>query len=317
MRPVPTATIFRAIVGAALAAVLGFAAYAFARTAGDATIWGTTFTAGRGLTGAYARCPADMRVVGGGVLNTGGHGVAVGASGPLDSTVSAPINPTNAAKSTTDGDIATQWYAGVANASSEPAFERVFALCSTSSDATVQVTRFAIAGRSTGVRSVKCPTGQRAVGGGVIEYSWPDNRILASGPLDSSGKITSTTDGDVATQWYSAVHNLPNHTVDFKAFAVCSRDSMATIDATSFSVGATATGYATTTCPTGMRALGGGIIQEGPARFLRVLDSGPLDPSGVAANVSDGAIAQKWYAAIENRNTQGVNFKVLAVCEPP
>src|SRR5436309_13065060 len=113
MRPVPTATIFRAIVGAALATVLGFAAYAFAGTAGDATIRATTFTAGRGLTGAYARCPADMRVVGGGVLNIGGPVVAVGASGPLDSTVSPSINPTNAAKSTTDGDMATQWYAGV------------------------------------------------------------------------------------------------------------------------------------------------------------------------------------------------------------
>jgi hypothetical protein len=317
MRPVLTATIFRAIVGAALAAVLGFAAYAFAGTAGDATIRATTFTAGRGLTGAYARCPADMRVVGGGVLNIGGPVVAVGASGPLDSTVSPSINPTNAAKSTTDGDMATQWYAGVANDSSEPAFERVFALCSTSSDATVQVTRFAIAGRSTGVMSVKCPTGQRAVGGGVIEFSWPDNRILASGPLDSSGKITSTTDGDVATQWYSAVHNLPNHTVDFKAFAVCSRDSLATVAASPFSVGAAAINHATTTCPSGRRALGGGIIQEGPARFLRVLDNGPLDASAVAANASDGAIAQKWYAAIKNRNTHRVDFKVLAVCEPP
>jgi hypothetical protein len=315
MRPV-LATIFRAIVGAALAAVLGFAAYAFAGTAGDGTIWATTFTAGRGLTGAYARCPADMRVVGGGVLNTGGHGVAIGASGPLDSTVSPPINPTNAATSTTDGDMATQWYAGVANASTDPAYEKAFALCSTSSDATVQVTHFAIAGRSTGVKSVSCPTGQRAVGGGVIEYSWPDNRILASGPLDSSGVITNTTDGDVATQWYSAVHNLPNHTVDFKAFAVCSRDSLATIEATPLWVRATATGHATTTCPSGRRALGGGIIQKGPARFLRVLDNGPQDASGVAANGSDGAIAQKWYTAIENKNTQGVNFKVLAVCEP-
>src|SRR3954465_11017017 len=188
MRPVLTATTFRVIVGTALAAVFGFTAYALAGTASDGTMWATTFTAGRGLTGAYARCPTDMRVVGGGVLNIGGHGVALGASGPLDSTVTPPINPTNAAKSTTDGDMATQWYAGVANASSELAFESVFALCSTSSDATVQVTRFAIAGRSTGIMSVRCPTGQRAVGGGVIEYSWPDNRILASGPLDSSGK---------------------------------------------------------------------------------------------------------------------------------
>jgi hypothetical protein len=56
----------------------------------------------------------------------------------------------------------------------------------------------------------------------VIQCSWPDNRVLASAPLDASGAIANTMDGDVAKQWY-------------------------------------ATGHAFAKCPPTKRALGGGI----------------------------------------------------------
>jgi len=191
----------RVVAGIGLAAALAFAAHAFAGRAGDAMVEATPFTANLGLTGAYAQCSAGQRVVGGGVLHTASQQVYLGASGPLDSTSSPPINPTTAAQNTVDGDVATQWYAGVSNPVSDPAPVKAFALCSASSDATVTAASFSIAGRSTGVMTVRCPTGQRALGGGVIEYSWPDNRILASGPLDSSGQLSKTSDGEVATQW--------------------------------------------------------------------------------------------------------------------
>ena len=302
------------VAGIGLAAAVFFASYAFAGPANDAVVEASPFTAKPALTGAYAQCPSGQRVVGGGVLHTASQQVYLGASGPLDSTASPPINPTTTVQNTVDGDVATQWYAGVSNPSPDPAPVTAFALCSASSDATVRVAAFAIAGRTTGVMTVDCPTGQRALGGGVIEYSWPDNRILASGPLDSSGQLSNTSDGDVATQWYSAVHNLPNHTVQFKAFAICSADSQATVQATPFTVAANATGHGGVRCPDGQRVVGGGIVQAGPAKFLRLRDSGPLDATGLAANT--GELAQRWYATVENRNPDKVNFKVLAVCEP-
>ena len=45
-------------------------------------------------------------------------------------------------------------------------------------------------------------------------------------------------------------------------------------------------------------------------------DSGPLDATGLVGNPDDGDLARRWYAAVENRNPDKVNFKVLAVCEP-
>jgi hypothetical protein len=306
----------RVVASIGLVAALAFAAHAFAGPAGDAMVEATPFTANPGLTGAYAQCSAGQRVVGGGVLHTANQPVYLGASGPLDSTNSPPINPTTAAQNTVDGDVATQWYAGVSNPVSDPAAVKAFALCSASSDATVRAASFSIAGRSTGAMTVRCPTGQRALGGGVIEYSWPDNRILASGPLDSSGQLSNTTDGVVATRWYSAVHNLPDHTVQFKAFAVCSADSQATVQATGFSVAGNATGHAGARCPDSQRVVGGGIVQGGPAKFLRLRDSGPLDATSLAGSTDDGDLARRWYAAVENRNPDKVNLKVLAVCEP-
>jgi hypothetical protein len=306
----------RAILGAALAAVLGFAAYALAGPASDARIETTQFSVGYGLGGAYAECPNRERAVGGGVARLGHHRVYVGASGPLDATTSSPTNPAKAVANTKDGDVAKQWYAGISNPSSRRLDVKTFALCSKASDATIEATPFSVDGRRTGEASAKCPAGKRAVGGGVIEARWPDNRILASGPLDSSGAIAKTRDGDVAKRWYAAVHNLPPPRVHFKVFALCSADSRATIQATGFSVRGAGAGAASAKCPAGKRALGGGIIQSGPAKFLRVLAAAPLDAKGSPAGTANGDVAKEWYARILNRNPRRVHFKVLALCEP-
>jgi hypothetical protein len=193
---------------------------------------------------------------------------------------------------------------------------KVLALCSAASDATIRATPFSVAARQTGHAIAACPAGERALGGGLVQAGWPDDRILASGPRDASGKVANTRDGDVAKQWYAAVHNLPAHRVGFKVFALCSGDSHGTIDATGFSVPGGRTGRASATCPAGKRLTGGGLVQMGPARFLRELASGPLDGSGSAANTQDGDIAKRWYGLIENRNPGRVGFKALAICEP-
>jgi hypothetical protein len=309
----------QATLGAALAAAAaGFAAYALAAPARDAKLEVTRFSAGHALTGAFAECPAGSRAVGGGVLGLEGGILRVGGSGPLDGSAAGhPSNPAEAVANTKDGDVAKRWYAGVSNDSSTPIAAKALALCSEGSDATIEATPFSLEGRSTGDASAKCPVGKRAVGGGVIQRSWPDNRVLASAPLDASGAMANTIDGDVAKQWYAAIRNLPAHRVDFKVFALCSADSRATIEATrSWAPGGGGVGHAFAKCPPTKRVLGGGIIESGQLGFLRVRASGPLDATGVPANTEDGNVAEQWYGAVENRNPERVPVKVLAICEP-
>ena len=301
-------------------ALVGFAAYAVAGPAKDARIHATPFSVDPGLGGAFARCPAHRRAVGGGVIETGSRRAYVSASGPLDATDTAAIQPSSGVANTKDGDVAKQWYAGVSNASSRALDLKVLALCSKASDARIQAKGFWVAGRDTGVASAKCPAGKRAVGGGLVQAGWPDDRVLASGPLDASGAITSTKDGDKAKRWYAAVHNLPAHRVHFKVFALCSADSHARIQANRFSVKRGRTGDAVAKCHPGTRAVGGGIIQFSRPRYLRVRASGPLDATGTAKRTRDGDVAKGWYAAIQNRieNPNGGprRFKVFAICEP-
>jgi hypothetical protein len=307
----------RLALGAALVVAVGFAAYALAGRARDAKLQVTSFSAPHALTGAFARCPKGARVVGGGVVKVQGGVLRLGGSGPLDGTRGVrPVNPAQAVVNTRDGDVAKRWYAGVSNDGNSPIAVKALAICSRISDARIQVTRFSLGGRSTGGASVTCPAGRRVVGGGVIQERWPDNRILVSAPLDASGKMRNTKDGDVAKRWRAVIRNLPQKRVNFKVFALCSADSRATIEATrSWARGGDHVGRARARCPSGKRAVGGGIIESGELGFVRVRASGPLDATGSPANTRDGDVAKQWLGAVENRNDYGIRVKVLAICE--
>ena len=89
----------------------------------------------------------------------------------------------------------------------------------------------------------------------------------------------------------------------------------ATIEATSFSLAAAQTGEEFAVCPGNKRALGGGVVQSGPANALYVRASGPLASSGVTAKTVSGSIPKQWYAAVANGSGQQRDFKVFAVCE--
>ena len=306
----------RVTLGAALTAAAGFAAYALAGSAKDAKLEVTRFSAGKGLTGEFARCPPGKRVVGGGMLKLERGILRLGGSGPIDgSTPGAPSNPAQAVANTQDGDVAKRWYAGVANPSSRRVDAKALALCSRRSDARIEATRFSVGARSSGHASARCPAGKRAVGGGVIQYSWPDNAILASAPVDASGRGKNTRDGDIAKRWFALVHNYPAHRVRFKVFALCSADSRARIEVARSWAKAGGTGRARARCPSNKRAVGGGVI-ESHRRFLRVWANGPLDATGVPAKTTDGDVAKQWYGAVENTNPERVRVKVLAICEP-
>jgi hypothetical protein len=90
--------------------------------------------------------------------------------------------------------------------------------------------------------------------------------------------------------------------------------TLATIESTQFTVQAGQIGEAPAVCPGTKRALGGGVVQSGPATSLRVLASGPLDGTGVTLNTNDGDKAKQWYAAVLNGSREQRTFRVFAIC---
>jgi hypothetical protein len=136
--------------------------------------------------------------------------------------------------------------------------------------------------------------------------------VEASGPLDASGRAAQTVDGDVAKQWYAAVHNSSGEDNKvFKVFAVCGAGSNATIEATKLQFG-----EGSAKCPGSKRALGGGVVPRGsrPLESTFTLQaSGPIDASGAIATTTDSDVAKQWYASVGQGAYNRV-FKLFAIC---
>jgi hypothetical protein len=97
--------------------------------------------------------------------------------------------------------------------------------------------------------------------------------------------------------------------------AIAATPTRATIEATSLTVPAQSTGETFAVCPGAKRALGGGVVQSGPAANSYVQSSGPLDATGITSETNDGDIAKQWYASVENLAGAQRVFKVFAICE--
>src|SRR3954470_4251145 len=76
--------------------------------------------------------------------------------------------------------------------------------------------------------------------------------------------------------------------------SACNPSTNATIEQTTFTVPSKQFREAFAVCPSGSRALGGGVVQRGSAISLEVQASGPLDSTGVTANTVDGDVAAQW-----------------------
>src|SRR5262249_38919378 len=185
--------------------------------------------------------------------------------------VRGPVEETLSTANTVDGDVAGAWYASVGASLSTSTFH-VYAICSASSDATVEETSYSVTGGGgENFAIATCPGGRRAIGGGLgtqgpISPTLVNYGLHVAGPLDGTGTTSGTDDGDVAASWHSAVVNVSGSTQTFKTFALCSATSDATIEATSFNVGdvtGTDVQAAVAACPAGRRALGGGIGTTG------------------------------------------------------
>lgn len=181
--------------------------------------------------------------------------------------------------------------------------------------------------------TVSCPTGTRAIGGGVgtttaipptTSTSFPYS--YRSMPVGAAGTPAGTADGDIPTGWLAnASFQSSSSSSVFRYYAVCSAGSDATIRVAPFSVNALNTdpgGFngAAVTCPTGQRALAGGLasdIAQSPNNF-RILRSGPLDATSTGADPSGtdtGDVPTGWYGAERSSGVIGTTtFRTVAVC---
>ena len=302
---------------AAMATGSGAALRVSAVPGSDATVSAKAFAVAPGTVGsATVACPAGKRVVGGGVGQTGPasslrFGV-VQASGPVDET--------GQTKNTDSGDVARGWSASVfARTGGIPREYRVYAICSATSDATVEAKALPLADNSNGAASATCQAGTRAIGGGVGQtgvITGAFGTVLQAGPLDETGATKSTESGDTARSWYAEIYNYAG-AHEYRVFALCSAGSNATIEAKAVSVGAGRTAQAADAivqCQPGQRALGGGtIIVAGPDYLTAVQQSGPVDETGQTATTTSGEVARSWSVSVFVADGP-VDLRVVAIC---
>jgi hypothetical protein len=303
----------------AIAAVSLQAGPARAAAPWDPSVEQTTVVLASGeQRGVAVQCPTGKRITGGGV----------GTFGSVDSKilVSGPLDETGLTANTDDGDVARFWYAAVYNRGTTPRAYRVFALCSGLSDAVVEAKTVDIDPQDTQASGfIMCPVGRRVVGGGIgtthpvidrpqlNDAAW---QLMHSGPLDDAGTTAGTTSGDVGRFWYAALHKFQDGPpARVKVFALCSRDSDATVVAASMSVPAHAARDTAVNCPAGKLVTGGGIgTPDTPVNdYLQV--SGPLDETGSTENTIDGHVGVFWYGNVVNASAAAREYKVFALCE--
>jgi hypothetical protein len=165
-----------------------------------------------------------------------------------------------------------------------------------------------------GVEGVaQCPPGERAVGGGIVPTGSTANIVLrVSGPLDETGTVAGTRDGDRPRAWYAAASNEGTGAASFRIFAVCAK-APATIEVKRFAMPIGEGKGASVACPGSKRAVGGGILQGGSYGGSFVRESGPTDATGSFRGTRDGDVPRRWRATMHNQGGSDY-FKVAAVC---
>ena len=195
-------------------------------------------------------------------------------------------------------------------------------------DATVEATAFTVGPGLTGSATAACPAGSRVVGGGVDTTgptatgpAAPYYQILVSGPQDETGTTLATVDGDIARNWFASIFNGTDATLEFRVFALCSRDSDAVVESNAYSMESGESGASfVATCPAGTRVTGGGLGTTGPvtdgapAHSYTLQLSAPRDETGLIANTEDGDVARSWSAWTLNASGARRTFKTFALC---
>ena len=255
-------------------------------------------------------CGPNARAIGGGV-------VADAPSFPPNFIIAdGPLGPGGTTAGTNDFDAPRYWYTALLNVSGATQTYRFYAVCSASSDATIQAQGFLLPAVG-GIEgsSVGCPAGQRAISGGFSTTATPSRRsdgVLMSQPLDASGSPAETLTGNTAISWAVEVRNEGLDAKDYKVFALCSPTSTATVQETSYTSDTYKPGHAAT-CPEGSRATGGG---SAPVNGLvgNLFEIGPSDAAG-SPTLSAGDVPRGWYGRVDSTAWGLQTYRTYAMCE--
>jgi hypothetical protein len=217
------------------------------------------------------------------------------------------------------GYKAADWRVYANAGPSDAALFWTYAICSADTDATVEphpLVAYPLGPNEEHGAAVSCPSGTRVVGGGVDSSGLGSIDIEVSGPLDSTGLTQNTEDGDVAAYWYSYVRNPTASTVDAYFFAMCSAGSDAVVEAATPPLEfGSYDGEAM--CPSGRRAISGGLGVTGMTVNDRLSTSAPVNEAGTRP--SSGEIAGGWRVSFKNFAAGPPGYKAFAMCvtDPP
>ena len=158
-------------------------------------------------------------------------------------------------------------------------------------------------------RTVECPAGERAIGGGI---GFVSTAGVGAVMVRESWPFTSL-DG-VATGWVSAISNHTKTPQSFTAYAICSASSDAVVRATEFTTKFDGGSHAP--CLAGEQAIGGGVapVKRPTPAYVQV--NGPVDETGQAVSTDDGDVPRSWYVAVRHLANTGLTFDAIAVCSP-
>jgi hypothetical protein len=294
--------------------VLAFAASAQASAGDDAHVV-TQQAAGVTDTNdgtAIVRCPTNEIAIGGGErrypLNAGDHWLL--STGPWTAD-GAPFT----------GLQTNQWRTRVHNNSGEAGSSTyaMYAICSDSSDAVIQTVDTSSVAADDGVlfegkTAVMCPAGQRALGGGLFPDEFVSRATAEqTGPVDETGTAANLADGDVPRGWFIEARTQESgHTM--RAYAICTANSTATMQVESLTLGPNTNGELAAICPSGQRALSGGVVATTGDSYSSIKVDSPANSSGGPLSVE--TVAGGWLIWINNYKDQKT-YQVAVVCEGP
>ena len=285
---------------------------ALAAPGGDATtvVHPVTWAATSGTD--TVMCPPGTRAIGGGAAPVSPDALTYKSRLHY----SAPVDSSGGAGSASQGDVPAGWTVTVGSSTGDPLGAwKVFVTCSASSDAVLETVD---TNGATLSYQVSCPSGSRAIGGGLADLGGGSAVLTRNGPRDGSASdFGHSADGSVPTRWRVEVLD---PAPSARAVAVCSAGSDATLRGANLTVtalGADKAQVATVGCPAGQRAVSGGLAADATQDGgTRVGFAAPVATLAELSTIATGATPQAW--TLQGRGG-GAVYTAYAVCitQPP
>jgi len=256
-----------------------------------------------GASGAITvMCPAGQRALGGGASPVNPDPATLTAR----FRTSAPVGVSGSVAA--NNGIPLGWRTAMSAESGTLGAWRGYVTCSPTTDALMATVEMIAAVPEA---DVACPAGRRAVGGGVTTISSSDLTIIGtSGPKDAS-PFGQAADGSAPTSWQTI---LSGTTIDARAVAVCASNSDATVRSVGLDVpAASSAGAATASCPTGQRAVAGGLATTSDDPAMRIGFAAPVASVGQVPGLTSGAVPQSW--TLQGGGfSMALSYRVYVVC---